>query len=73
MNGNRIINVTDVFAMALFRWLKKSVQLAAPPAFTDYWLPMSGLVGQLASRQPQDALPKRLPMDWPSNNRYLTD
>ena len=47
--------------MALFM-NGKSVQLAAlrrqvaPPAFTDHWAPMIGLVGQLA-RQPQVALP----------------
>ena len=51
--------------------MKKSVQLAAlrqqvaPPAFTDYWAPMNGFVGQLAARRPQVALRRRLPMDWP--------
>ena len=50
--------------------MEKSVQLAAlwrqvaPPAFTDYWAPMIGSVGQLAGRQPRVALPRRLPMDW---------
>ena len=34
------------------------------PAFTDYWAPMIGLVGQLAARWAQIALPRRLPMDW---------
>ena len=49
--------------------MEKSVQLAAlqrqvaPLAFTDYWAPMTGLVGQLAARQPQVALPRRFPMD----------
>ena len=50
--------------------MEQSVQLAAllrqvaPPAFTDYWVPMIGLVGELAARQPQAALRWRLPMDW---------
>ena len=34
------------------------------PAFTDYWAPMIGSVGQLAARRAQIALPRRLPMDW---------
>ena len=38
----------------------------ADTAFTDYREPMNGLIGQLAARQPQVALPRRLPMDWPS-------
>ena len=34
-------------------------QQVAPPV-----LPINGLVGQLAARRPQVALPRRLPMDW---------
>ena len=51
--------------------MKKSLRLAALrrqvalPAFTDYWASMIGLVGQLAARRLQVALPKanRLPAD----------
>ena len=39
-------------------------QQVAPLAFTDYWAPMLGWVGQLAARQPQVALPRRVLMDW---------
>ena len=35
-----------------------------PLAFTDYWAPMSGLVGQLAALRPQVAILRRFPMDW---------
>ena len=48
--------------------MEKLAQLArrqvAHPAFTDYWAPMIGLVGQLAACRPQSALLKRVPMDW---------
>ena len=53
--------------------MEKSVQLAAlgrqdaPLAFTDYWVTRNGLVIQLSDRQPQDALPRRVPVDWPLN------
>ena len=56
--------------IALSRWMEKSVQLAAlrrqvaPPAFTDFCALMIGLVGQLAARWPQVALPRRVSMDW---------
>ena len=49
---------------------EKSAHLAAfrrpfaSLAFTDYCAPMNGLVGQLATRWPQVALPRCLPMDW---------
>ena len=36
----------------------------APPAFTDHWAPMIGLVGQLAARQPKVTFPRRPPMGW---------
>ena len=48
----------------------KVVQLAAlwrqggPLAFFDYWAPMIDLVGQLAARWSQVALPRCAPMDW---------
>ena len=68
--GQCIINCTIQLTKALSRRMGKSVQFdslrwqVAPPALTDYWAPMFGLVGQLFSCRPQVTLLRRLPMDW---------
>ena len=46
-------------------------QLIALAALTEYCAPMIGLVGQLATRRPQVALPRRLPTDWPFNGHQM--
>ena len=51
--------------------MEKLVQLATlqrqveSRAFTDCWAPMIALVGQVAARWPQVALPRRLTMELP--------